>query len=115
MEAGGKPGDLYVVVSSAPDARFTRSGADLWRTETISIPDALLGTTLTVPALESDASVTVPPGTQPDAVLRLCGTGLPEFRAKNQGDLYLRLKVRIPERLSPNELELYDRLRSLTC
>jgi molecular chaperone DnaJ len=112
-EAGGVPGDLYVVVRSAPDRRFSRDGADLWRTETLSIPDAVLGTTLNVPTLNSDASVTVPPGTQPDAVLRLRGKGLPQFRGRGHGDLYLRLKVHVPERPSPKELELYDKLRSL--
>lgn len=112
-EAGGVPGDLYVVVRSEPDARFARDGADLWRTETISIPEAVLGTTLRVPTLDSDATVTVPPGTQPDAVLRLRGKGLPHFRGKAAGDLYLRLKVHVPERLSAKEQELYDKLRML--
>jgi molecular chaperone DnaJ len=112
-EAGGVPGDLYVVVRSEQDVRFTRDGADLWRNETISIPDAVLGTTLNVPTLEAEASVTIPPGTQPDAVLRLHGKGLPEFRGKGRGDLYLRLKVHVPERLAPKERDLYDKLRSL--
>jgi molecular chaperone DnaJ len=111
-EAGGRPGDLYVVVRTAPDARFTRSGADLWREETISIPDAVLGTSLTVPTLDGDASVTVPAGTQPDAVLRLRGKGLPRFQEKGRGDLYLRMKVHVPERLSARERQLYDSLRN---
>lgn len=113
MEAGGMPGDLFVVVRSEPDPRFMRSGADLWRTETISITDAVLGTTLTVPTLDSDASVEVPPGTQPDSVLRLRGKGLPEFRERGRGDLFLRVKVHVPERLSSRERELYDKLRTL--
>lgn len=111
-DVGGPPGDLYVMVRSAADSRFTRSGADLWREETISIPDAVLGTTLSVPTLDSDATVTVPAGTQPDAVLRLRGKGLPHFQGKGKGDLYLRVKVHVPERLSTRERELYDRLRA---
>ncbi len=112
-DAGGPPGDLFVLVRSAADGRFTRAGADLWREETISIPDAVLGTTLSVPTLDSDATVTVPPGTQPEAVLRLRGKGLPHFQAKGKGDLYLRVKVHVPERLSAKERELYDRLRAM--
>jgi molecular chaperone DnaJ len=112
-DAGGPPGDLFVMVRSAADRRFTRAGADLWREETISIPDAVLGTTLSVPTLDSDATVTVPAGTQPDAVLRLRGKGLPRFQAKGKGDLYLRVKVHVPEQLSTRERELYDRLRAL--
>jgi len=112
-EPGGQSGDLFVVVKSAPDARFSRAGADLWREETISVPDAVLGTTLDVPTLEADASVTVPPGTQPDSVLRLRGKGLPQFQARGHGDLYLRVKVHVPERLSARERDMYEKLRAL--
>jgi molecular chaperone DnaJ len=111
--AGAVPGDLYVVVRSEADPRFARSGADLWREEAISIPEAVLGTTLVVPTLESDATVTVPPGTQPNAVLRLPGKGLPVFQGRGRGDLCLRLKVHVPEHPSREESELYEKLRAL--
>ena len=112
-EAGGPPGDLFVMVSSAADARFSRSGADLWREETSAITDAVLGTQLTVPTLETDATVTVPAGTQPDAVLRLRGKGLPRFGEKGRGDLLLRVRVHVPEHLSAKERDLYDKLREM--
>jgi molecular chaperone DnaJ len=111
-EPGGRPGDLYVVVRAARDPRFTRSGADLWREETIAVPDAVLGASLTVPTLDADTSVTVPPGTQPDAVLRLRGKGLPRFQGKGRGDLYLKIRVHIPEQLTATERDLYFKLRS---
>lgn len=113
-EAGGTRGDLFVVIRSAPDPRFTRDGADLWHTEMISVADAALGTELKVPTLDGTATVTVPPGTQPDAVLRLRGKGLPEFGSKGRGDLYLRLRIHIPEQLAAEERELYERLRAIT-
>jgi molecular chaperone DnaJ len=113
LESGGTPGDLFVMVRSAQDARFSRSGADLWREETLALTDAVLGTTLTVPTLDADATVTVPPGTQPDAVLRLRGKGLPRFRDQGRGDLYLRLRLHVPEHLTARERELYDRLRKM--
>ena len=112
-EPGGVPGDLYVVVRSAPDARFARNGADLWREETISIPDAVLGTSLKVPTLDAKADVSIPPGTQPDAVLRLHGKGLPRFRDHGRGDLYLRVRVHVPEHPTAKERELYDKLRTM--
>ena len=112
-EIGGPPGDLFVMVRSAADARFSRSGADLWREETISITDAVLGALLTVPTLEADAAVTVPAGTQPDAVLRLRGKGLPRFREKGRGDLLLRIRIHVPEHLSAKERDLYDKLREM--
>lgn len=110
--ANGAPGDLFVVVHTAPDARFERQGADLWRLETIPVVDAVLGTTLDVPTLDGHATVTIPPGTQPETVLRLHDKGLPEYGQSRRGSLYLRLHVHVPERLSAAERTLYERLRS---
>lgn len=112
-ETDGPPGDLYVVVSSAPDSRFERVGDDLWRRETLEIADAVLGTRLTVSTLEGDVDVKVPPGTQPDEVLRLRGKGLQQFGGNGRGDLNLRIQVQIPQKLSAEERELYQQLRAL--
>jgi molecular chaperone DnaJ len=111
-EPGGQPGDLYVVVQTAADSLFERSGADLWRIETVGIPDAVLGATLRVPTLEKPVELRIAPGTQPGAVLRLRGKGLPHFGARRRGDLYIRLQVRVPERLTATQRELYERLRT---
>jgi molecular chaperone DnaJ len=110
----GHPGDLFVVVRSAPDPRFQRSGADLWHEQAIRVADAALGTKLSVPTLEKPAEVTIPAGTQPGAVLRLRGKGLPQFGGSKRGDLYLRLLVAIPQQLSAEERALYERLRALS-
>ncbi len=112
-EPGGRPGDLLVVVRTAPDPRFERDGADLWRTDAISVADAVLGTSLETATLDGPATVTVPPGTQPDAVLRLRGKGLPEFGSARRGDLYVRLRVEIPARVAAEERKLYEQLRAL--
>lgn len=108
---GAPPGDLYVVVHTEPDPRFHRRGIDLWHEEVLAAADAVLGTRLDVPTLEGHASVEVPPGSQPDTVLRLRGKGLPEFRSGQRGDLYVALRVRLPERPSRQEKELWERLR----
>lgn len=110
--AGGAPGDLYVVVYSAPDPRFERRGPHLWRDETIEIPDAVLGTRLEAPTLDGPVTAVAPPGTQPETVLRLRGKGLPELGSDRRGDLFLAIHIRVPEKLSKEQRELYNRLRA---
>lgn len=112
-DAGGVTGDLFVVVRTKNDPRFERDGADLLRQETIPLTDAVLGATLQVPTLDGTASVTIPHGTQPGAVLRLKEKGLPEFGNERHGDMYLRIDVQVPEKLSREERELYERLRAI--
>ncbi len=107
------PGDLYVVVRTAPDARFRRRGADLWRAECLALEDAVLGTSLEVPTLEGHASVQVPAGVQAGTMLRLRGKGLPKPGGVGHGDLYLTLDLRVPRHLSGEQRELWERLRDL--
>jgi len=110
---GVAPGDLLVVVRGVPDDRFERDGADLWRTQELNVADAVLGTEISVPTLEGPVSAKVPPGTQPGAQLRLRAKGLPRFAARGRGDLYVRLLVRLPEKLSNGERDLWERIREL--
>jgi molecular chaperone DnaJ len=109
----GRPGDLYVMIHTRPDPRFERRGADLWGVATINLADAALGTRLETETLAGPVSVKIPAGTQPEDVLRLQGKGLPEFDSGRVGDLFLRIRVRIPERLGEEERELFERLREL--
>lgn len=112
-DIGGAPGDLYVVIRTQPDARFERVGADLWRTETLAPSEAALGTRRTVETLEGRVEVTIPPGTQPDEVLRVRGKGLPRFAEPGRGDLNLRIRVHVPERLTERQRALYEELQRL--
>lgn len=111
--AGGPNGDLFAVVRTRPDARFERMGSDLMRLETISVLDAVPGSSLSVPTLDGTASVRVPPGTQPDTILRLKAKGLPAFGEGPHADLYLRIAVKVPEHLTRHEREFYQKLREI--
>lgn len=111
--AGVPPGDLHVIVRTAPDPRFVRDGADLWHDAHIEVDDAVLGAELSVPTIDGAVITKIPPGTQADAKLRLRGKGLPRFGGKGKGDMYVRIGIHVPERLTAEEHKLYDRLRAL--
>ena len=113
-QRGGESGDLLVIVRTAYNPHFERSGADLWCKRTIQIVDAVLGTQIKVSTLEGNVAVTIPPGTQPDSVLRLTEKGLPHFGVSKRGDIYLRIKVHIPQTLTPEEKRLYKQLKEIS-
>jgi molecular chaperone DnaJ len=111
-KAGLPAGDLFVVIRTADDPRFERHGRDLYRVESVDVVDAVLGTSIDVPTLDGQVTAKVAPGTQPDTVLRLRGKGLPQFGGGTRGDVYVRLQVHIPQRLSDRQRRLFEQLRA---
>lgn len=108
---GGPAGDLYLVIQISPDPTFTRDGNDLTVEKQILFSEAALGGKVGVPTLEGkELSVTIPAGIQPQAKLRLKGHGLPSGPAGPRGDLYLKVAVRVPTKLSKKQRQLIEEL-----
>jgi molecular chaperone DnaJ len=106
------PGDLYVLVRVRDDERFVREGDDLVTSLDVAAPLAALGTMLEVPTLKGQASLDVPAGTQPGAVLRLRGQGMPALGRRRHGDLRVVVNVVIPRNLNDEQRELMAQLNA---
>ncbi|TDC37320.1 molecular chaperone DnaJ [Micromonospora sp. KC213] len=98
-ERGGPAGDLFVQVKVRPDELFGRSGDDLTLTVPITFAEAVLGTNLRVPTLDSAVTLRVPPGTPSGRVLRARGKGV-QRRDGQAGDLLVTLDVLVPATVS---------------
>jgi len=105
---GAPPGDLYVVVRVQRHEYFEREGAALYCAVPISIAQAALGAEISLTTLDGrKVLVTVRPGTQHGSMLRLRGEGVPqEGSAAHRGDLYVKVLVRVPEKLSAKAKDL---------
>jgi molecular chaperone DnaJ len=108
---GSPPGDLIVVFQEKPHEVFERHGEDILTRITLTPPLAVLGTKVEVPTLSGRVLVDVPAGIQPGKVLRLRGKGIRSLRSKQPGDQLIRVDIRIPEKASARERELYEQLR----
>src|SRR5450756_1919782 len=105
-----EPGDLYVVVHVKQDPQFMREGNDLWHIAIINYPQAALGAEISVPTLEGKITVKVHPGTQPGEVITLRGKGMSRFRSYGKGDLFVRIGVSVPEKLTTQQRVLLEQL-----
>lgn len=94
---GGEPGDAIVTVKVAPDPLFTIAGRDLKLDLPIAFYEAVLGAKVAAPTLSGQVELTVPAGSNGGRVLRLRGKGLPAADGKPAGDLYVTLRVVLPE------------------
>jgi molecular chaperone DnaJ len=104
---GGPPGDLYVAITVKPHPIFKREGNDILCEVPVSFVTATLGGKVTVPTLNGETIVKIPPGTQHDSLLRLKGLGVPSLKShRPAGDQLVRVKIQIPTKLTARQKEL---------
>lgn len=108
---GGAPGDLYLLVRVAEDERFERRGDDLYVDMDVPVADAVLGGEANVPTLKGKTlALRVPANTQGGKVFRLAGQGMPRTGG-GFGDLYAKVRLVLPERLTDEQRRLFEQLR----
>ncbi len=109
---GGQKGDLYLVIQVAEDPRFEVKGDDLHTEVAIDLYTAVLGGEVAVQTLSGNVVLTIPVGIQPGQSIRLAGRGLPRLNSPdNKGDLYAHIKVKIPNKLTKRQKELFQELQ----
>ncbi len=114
----GSRGDIYLVIKVLPHPTFERRGDDLHCEAPVDIFTALLGGEVRVPALDGPVALRVPPGSQAGRTFRLAGQGMPRLKAEGRGDLYAKLRLTLPEKLSDEEVRLvreWARLRGVAA
>jgi molecular chaperone DnaJ len=107
---GGPDGDLYVIISVLPHKVFKRQGLDLILEIPITFTQAALGDDIIVPTLKEKLSYKIPPGTQSDTVFRLKGKGIKGIHSSRIGDLYVKVIVEIPTKLTKDQRSLIQQL-----
>ncbi len=114
--AGAAPGggDIFLVIEVAPDSQFERKSDDLYTEVAIDLYTALLGGQANVNTLSGPVVLTIPAETQPGQSIRLAGRGMPHLREPHTfGDLYAKIKVTLPRRLTAQQKALIEELRKL--
>lgn len=110
---GGPRGDLYLVISVSPHERFERKENDLYVDVPVPLVTAMLGGEVKLATLKGAIALKVPPETQNGQTIRLAGLGMPKLGAPTvRGDLYARVKVVLPTKLSPEQKQLFEALQA---
>lgn len=108
----GEAGDLYLKVKlqQHPDYRF--EGTDIYHEADVPAWQAVLGGDLTIPTPDGRAKLKIPAGTQNGRKFRIPGRGLPE-KGGGRGDFYAVVEISIPESVTPEQRELWEKLSAL--
>jgi DnaJ-class molecular chaperone len=109
-QRGGRAGDLYLIVTVQPDARFEREGDTLRTKVQAPLSTLLVGGMARVPTPDGRTlELRIPAGTQDGRVFRLRGQGMPHLSNRNtRGDLYAEVHARLPEQLTDRQRELLE-------
>jgi DnaJ-class molecular chaperone len=113
-QGGGPRGDLLLVVTVKPDPTFERKGDDLTVDVPVPLTMAILGGEAPVPSPDGRRLIlTIPAETQNGQAFRLSGKGMPHMRGQGAGNLFARIQVQLPQRLTSRERELFEELARL--
>jgi molecular chaperone DnaJ len=111
-ESGGSgvpAGDLYVHVAIRQHQIFQRDGANIFCIVPVPMTRAAMGGEIEVPAIDgARVKVKIPPGTQSGDQHRLRGKGFSVLRSAQRGDMYIQVKVEIPQHLTRRQRELLE-------
>lgn len=108
----GIPGDLIVVIEEVDHETLRRDGEHLHFEAYVNFVDAVLGESIEIPTVGGKAKIKVEPGTQSGKILRLKGKGLPILQGYGHGDLFVHINVWTPKKVSKEEKEILEKLRS---
>lgn len=109
-DRGGPAGDLYVEVEITPHPEFDRQGDDILYRQDLTMVQAALGATVTVPTLDGEEEVHFAAGTQPGEVKVLRARGVPHLRGTGRGDQHILANVMIPRDLDEQQRGLLEEL-----
>lgn len=110
---GATSGNLLVTIRIQPDEYFQRDGDNLHARAKISIAQAALGATITIPGIipDEEIEVEIPQGCQHDQVVKIKNYGMPRLKHKDQrGDLYVHVEIKVPISLNSKQRELLEEL-----
>ncbi len=110
----GRKSDVYLKITVAEDARFERKKDDLYTDVKLDLYTAVLGGKAKIETPTGSATLKIPAGTQQGQTFRLAGQGMPVLSSpKTSGDLYARVKIEIPRKLSDEQRSLFKELQKL--
>jgi molecular chaperone DnaJ len=107
---GGRPGDLYVVLTVQEDGRFERDDQTLFTRVNVTFAQAALGDSITVSGVDAEHSLDIPAGSQPGARLRIKGAGLPPLHGGRRGDVVAVIQLSVPTKLNETQVDLIKKL-----
>jgi len=109
---GGKSGDLYLIIHTKPHPFLSRKGDDLHMNVPVTVGEVMNGAVIDLPTMDSAIRLKIPGGSQNGQVLKVRGKGAYNSKTKQNGDLFVRLDLKVPKTEDREILAAADRMNS---
>ena len=106
----GEAGDLYVVVHLQDHEFFSVEGDDFMCTVHLPLRTAMLGGEIEIRRFKETLKLKIPQGLSIPTVMKLSGKGMPFLRGDRYGDMYVKLTVDMPKKITIKQSEVIDEI-----
>ncbi len=112
-ENGGSPGDLYIAIHIKKHPKFERRDDDIYIEQEVPYTTAALGGKIQVSGIEKTLNVNVPSGTNDSSLLRLKNQGFYKINSDQRGNLLVKIKIKVPDKLNKNQKNILEKLQAV--
>jgi len=109
-QKGMPNGDLYIIVEIAPHHKFIRRGEHIITEEQVPLVTAMLGGIINIETVQGNVNLKIPEGTQDNEDFKIKGKGVKKLGGWGAGDHYVKVKIKIPTKLSSKAKKLIEEL-----
>lgn len=107
----GIAGDLLVAIQEENHETLKREGDNLHYDLYVSLPDAVLGSSMEIDTVTGKVRIKIEPGVQSGKILRLRGKGIPSINGYGKGDLLVHVNVWTPKTLNKKQKDFFESMR----
>ena len=107
----GQRGDLYLTFHVEEDENFIRNGKDIYIEVPVFFTQAILGETISIPALDGELELELKQSTKDKEQFVFDGEGVADVHGGRKGRLVAQIRMVLPKKINEEQKELLGKLQ----
>jgi len=107
----GQRGDLYMTFIVEEDENFIRNGNDIYIEVPVFFTQAILGETISIPALDGELELELKQSTKDKEQFIFDGEGVADVHGGRKGRLIAQIQMILPKKINEEQKELLEKLQ----
>ncbi len=107
----GQRGDLYLTFYVEEDENFIRNGNDIYIEVPVFFTQAILGETISIPALDGELELELKQSTKDKEQFVFDGEGVADVHSGRKGRLVAQIRMVLPKKINEEQKELLEKLQ----